>query len=85
MGILPARERWLDTTESLLKGQHCHLLWTLAEGQQSGQEMHEQSLGLESLWTDLKEQPPEFLYSIITHTAEAIFLRQNTPFQVASA
>ena len=67
-----------ETTSSQ---RESHLPWAAAEGGQSGLEMHEESQGLVALGRELKEQPPGSLCWVIPHTAEAIFLRQNTALQ----
>ena len=46
--------------------------------------MNEESLSLVALGRKLKEQPPESLCWVIPHFTEVIFLKQSTPFQVAS-
>ena len=61
-----------------------HLPWSQAEGGKSGLEILEESLGLVVLRRELKEQPPGSPCWVIPNTAEATFLRQGTPLQVAS-
>ena len=75
--------------EGLLKGQYtkfCLQPCTLApaEWEQSGLKMRER-LGQVALGGELNGQPPVSLCWVIPYTAGAIFLRQSTPLQVATA
>ena len=88
--FLSVRERWLETqrVSSRANAQNficSHLPWAPTEEVQSGLETCEENLVLVALGRELKGQPPGSLCAIIPHTAETIFLRQSTPFQVASA
>ena len=89
-GFLFARERWLDMKRASSRANtqifvYRHLPWVPAEEGKSRLETLEETLGLAALVRELKEQPPGSLCWVIPHSAEAIFLKNSTPLQLASA
>ena len=62
-----------------------HLPWDPAEGEQSGLETLEKTLGLVALGRELKKQLPGSLCWVIPHTAGTMPLSQSTPLWMASA